>query len=76
MKLLVVTQKIDANDDDLGFFIDWLTKLAQHADLLVVANYVGFHSLPQDFEIPLAEVRQSSRSVTLGLGASAACHTV
>lgn len=48
MKLLVVTQKIDINDDNLGFFNDWLNKLATKADLIVISNQVGLHNLPSN----------------------------
>lgn len=36
MKLLIVTQKIDVADANLGFFVDWVSKLAKQADKLVI----------------------------------------
>ena len=51
MKLLIITQKVDINDDVLGFFHDWLNKLAQKAELFVVANYVGQYSLPSNVKV-------------------------
>lgn len=51
MKLLVITQKVDINDDVLGFFHGWLEKLAQKTNLFVIANYVGQYNLPQNVRI-------------------------
>ncbi len=51
MKLIVVTQKVDAEDSDLGFFHRWLEKLAGRADLFVIANYVGNYNLPQNVKV-------------------------
>lgn len=50
-KILIVTQKVDINDGVLGFFHGWLEKLAEKADLFVVANYVGEHKLPDNVRI-------------------------
>ncbi|KKS00051.1 MAG: Glycosyltransferase [Candidatus Magasanikbacteria bacterium GW2011_GWC2_41_17] len=51
MKLLIVTQKLDVNDDNLGFFNDWLNKLATEADLSVISNHVGCHNLPPNVAV-------------------------
>src|SRR3990167_5838602 len=51
MKLLIITQKVDINDDNLGFFHGWLKKLAQKADIFVIANYVGKYDLPSNVKI-------------------------
>lgn len=51
MKLLIVTQKIDVNDDNLGFFHDWLKKFAGFADVDVIANYVGKYELPGNVKV-------------------------
>lgn len=51
MKLLIITQKVDINDDVLGFFHDWLNKLAQKAELFVIANYVGQYNLPLNVKV-------------------------
>ncbi len=40
MKLLIVTQKVDATDSNLGFFIGWIEKFAKYADITVIANEV------------------------------------
>src|SRR3989338_7020905 len=51
MKLLVVTQKIDINDDNLGSFHDWVKKLANFSDIFVIANYVGQYDLPENVKV-------------------------
>lgn len=50
-KLLIITQKVDMNDDVLGFFHNWLEKLAEKADLFVVANQVGEYKLPVNVKV-------------------------
>jgi len=51
MKLLIITQKVDINDDNLGFFHSWLKKLAEKVDIFVIANYVGKYDLPSNVKI-------------------------
>ena len=51
MKLLIITQKVDINDDNLGFFHDWIKKLASLADIDVIANYVGQYNLSENVKI-------------------------
>ena len=51
MRLLIITQKVDINDDNLGFFHDWLKKFASLADIKVIANYVGKYELPENAKI-------------------------
>ncbi len=52
MILLVVTQKVDKEDENLGFFHRWLEEFARHSDrVLVIANSVGSHSLPENVEV-------------------------
>ncbi len=47
MKLLVITQKVDANDSILGFFHRWLEEFAQHTDqLTVICLEKGISHLP------------------------------
>lgn len=42
MKILIITQKIDKDDDNLGFFSDWLDEFANHADqVLAICLYRG-----------------------------------
>lgn len=51
MKLLIVTQKVDVNDDNLGSFHGWLEALSKKSDLFVIANFVGEHDLPENVKI-------------------------
>ncbi len=51
MKILIVTQKIDLDDDNLAFFHGWLAALAKKADLFVIANFVGRYDLLQNVKI-------------------------
>ena len=47
MKLIVITQKVNINDDNLGFFHHWLEKLAEKtAELHVACLAEGEHHLP------------------------------
>ena len=39
------------NDDNLGFFHDWLKKFASLADVNVIANYVGKYELPENVKV-------------------------
>ena len=51
MKLLIITQKVDMNDDNLGSFHGWLKKLAEKADIFVIGNYVGKYDLPENIKV-------------------------
>lgn len=52
MRLLIVTQKIDKDDENLGFFHSWVEEFAKHADeLTVIAGYVGRHSFPVNVRV-------------------------
>jgi len=47
MKILVITQKVDREDDILGFFHHWIEKLAEKVDFLnVICLQKGEYSLP------------------------------
>ena len=49
MNLLVITQKIDLEDSNLGFFHRWLEKFAQKLDkLYVICLWQGKYNLPQN----------------------------
>ena len=49
MKLLIITQKVDINDDNLGFFHRWLEKLASRVEkLYVICLAEGEHHLPRN----------------------------
>ena len=51
MKLLIITQKVDINYDNLGSFHNWLEKMAEKADIFVIANYVGQYDLPKNVKV-------------------------
>lgn len=49
MKLLIISQKIDINDDNLGFFHYWLEKIAGKLEkVYVVCLSEGEHNLPEN----------------------------
>ncbi|MBU1102178.1 glycosyltransferase family 4 protein [Patescibacteria group bacterium] len=52
MRLLVLTQKIDLDDDLLGFFHGWLLKLAPRAqNIIALALGVGRYDLPNNIKV-------------------------
>jgi len=52
MKLLIITQKVDINDDNLGFLHRWLEKIAQKVEELhVVCLSIGEHHLPKNIRV-------------------------
>ena len=52
MKILIITQKLDINDDILGFFHHWIEEFAKQAEkIVVIAQSVGEHHLPRNVEI-------------------------
>ncbi|MFH0803752.1 MAG: glycosyltransferase family 4 protein [Candidatus Tagabacteria bacterium] len=52
MKILVITQKVDENDDNLGFFHGWLEEFSKQTDkVLVIAQFVGAYHLPSNVEV-------------------------
>ncbi|MBI1957147.1 MAG: glycosyltransferase family 4 protein [Candidatus Niyogibacteria bacterium] len=50
-KLLVITQKVDRKDRNLGFFHRWLEEFARYADVTVIASFVGDHTLPANVHV-------------------------
>lgn len=49
MKLLIITQQVDKDDDILGFFHRWIEEFAKHAsEVAVIAGFVGKHNLPRN----------------------------
>ena len=36
MKILIITQKVDQNDDVLGFFHGWIAEFAKHCEQVTV----------------------------------------
>lgn len=52
MKLLVVTQAVDREHPNLGFFVRWIEEFAKHADeVMVIANEIGRYSLPKNVQV-------------------------
>lgn len=52
MKLLIITQKVDINDDLLGIYHEWIKKLAQKVDYIsVICLYKGRYELPQNVKV-------------------------
>ena len=52
MKLLIITQKVDASDDVLGFFIEWIRKLAGKAEQInVICLFKGEYDLPDNVNV-------------------------
>lgn len=52
MKLLIITQKIDQNDDNLGFFNGWVEEFAKKTEkIIVIAQFVGEYDLPENVEV-------------------------
>ena len=52
MKLLVVTQKVDENDQLLGFFVGWLEKFAQKFEkVTVLCLEKGTFNLPENVKV-------------------------
>lgn len=52
MKLLIITQKVDQNDDVLGFFHGWIAAFAKHTEqATVIALGVGKYALPSNVRV-------------------------
>jgi glycosyltransferase involved in cell wall biosynthesis len=62
MNLLITTQKVDIDDDVLGFFHGWLLEFAKHCEsLTVICLYEGRHELPANVRV-LSLGKESGRS--------------
>lgn len=52
MKLLIITQKVDINDDILGFFHRWIEEFAKNVEsIIVICLEEGEHNLPQNVKV-------------------------
>jgi len=52
MRLLILTQKMDKNDDLLGFMHDWAMKFSERFEsMIVLALGVGEHALPDNIKV-------------------------
>ena len=52
MKLLIVTQAVDTDDSDLGFFVRWIEEFARHCEkVTVICLREGKHKLPTNVHV-------------------------
>ena len=52
MRLLIVTQKVDREDDLLGFFHQWIIEFAKHCEsVTVICLEEGSHRLPSNVRV-------------------------
>lgn len=52
MKLLIATQKVDMDDDNLGFFHDWIKEFSLRTEkVIVVCLFKGRYDLPQNVKV-------------------------
>ena len=52
MRLLIVTQVVDTNDSDLGFFHRWIEEFAKHCEsVIVICLKEGQHRLPPNVSV-------------------------
>lgn len=52
MKLLIITQKVDKDDDVLGFFHGWLREFSKHFEkITVICLYQGRTELPSNVQV-------------------------
>src|SRR5438477_10970647 len=64
MKLLIVTQKVNLQDDNLGFFHHWIDEFAKHCEeVVVIAGRTGTYDLPPNVKI--LSFRKSGRESPL-----------
>jgi glycosyltransferase involved in cell wall biosynthesis len=50
--LLIITQKVEQNDDLLGFFVDWISEFSKYFDhIYVITLLEGEHSLPDNVSV-------------------------
>lgn len=52
MRLLIITQRVDINDDNLGFFHRWLEKFSEKLEkVYVICLWQGEYNLPQNVHV-------------------------
>lgn len=63
--LLIITQKVDENDDLLGFFVAWLSEFSKHFEKVeVITLATGEYNLPANVSVhSLGKERGNSRLV-------------
>ncbi|MFH1769710.1 MAG: glycosyltransferase family 4 protein [Parcubacteria group bacterium] len=67
MKLLIITQKVNENDQLLGFFIEWIDKFAKHFDrVTVLCLEKGSYSLSENVSVlSMGKENGANRAVQL-----------
>lgn len=52
MKILILTQKVDKNDSNLGFFHRWIEEFAKNCEkVIVICLYKGKYNLPENVKV-------------------------
>lgn len=64
MRLLIITQKIDKNDDILGFFHQWILEFSRRCELItVICLQKGNYCLPENVKVlSLGKEKQKQKS--------------
>ena len=66
MRLLIVTQVVDTNDSDLGFFHRWIEEFAKHCEsVIVICLKEGLHQLPKNVSVYSLGKRQAASGFQL-----------
>lgn len=67
LRLLILTQKVDKNDDALGFFHSWVTEFAKHCETVtVICLGKGEYDLPENVKVlSLGKKNQEKNAVSL-----------
>lgn len=61
MKILIITQKVDENDQNLGFFHNWIKEFSKYCDVKVICLYKGNYDLPGVSVYSLGKEKGQSR---------------
>lgn len=74
MRLLIVTQVVDKNDSNLGFFHRWIEEFAKHCEsIIVICLKEGLHQLPPNvavYSLGKPSFAPDSAKATMGRKAS------
>jgi glycosyltransferase involved in cell wall biosynthesis len=66
MKLLIVTQAVNARHPVLGFFVRWIEEFAKHAEVQVICLEKGEYALPENVHVySLGKERGGSRGSSI-----------
>lgn len=59
MRLLVITQKVDKEDENLGFFYRWIEEFAKHfSEVHVIANQANLQNIPPRVFVSILEQKK------------------